>query len=487
MGIQQEIEGKVFSFLEQHHMIDPHDHIVMGVSGGADSVCLFFVLMEYAKHIPLRLSVVHVNHNLRPDAGEDAKYVEELCREYDIPFYLTEADVKGYASEEKCSEEDAGRRIRYEAFRRTAEKSGANKIAVAHNCNDRAETMLFHLFRGSGLKGLCGILPVRQGIIRPLLCLERDEIENYLTERQIVWRTDSTNGSDEYARNRIRRNVLPYVEQELVRGCVGHMAQTADILMETERYMQRQTQAAYAECVKVKGQGFEISIKHFKDHHPAIQKRLLQQLSEELSPTGKDIFAVHIRELISLFEKVGNRSVDLPMGIRGVRCYENVRLEKRQDRERENFHYIITKEDLTEKKNVSLELGKHGTLQLSVLLRLQCEEVPQNQCTKWFNYDKIEESLSIRNRESGDFLSIADGKGGIVHKSVKDHMIAQKIPRETRNNIPLLAEGRHVLWVIGGRSSEYYKVDENTEHILQVQLMGNCDGSKMEDKNGRAY
>ena len=477
----------MFSFLEQHHMIDPHDHIVLGVSGGADSVCLFFVLLEYAKRIPLRLSVVHVNHNLRPDALEDARYVEELCRENDIPFYLTEADVKGYAFEEKCSEEDAGRRIRYEAFRRAAETSGGNKIAVAHNCNDRAETMLFHLFRGSGLKGLCGILPMRQGIIRPLLCLERDEIESYLTERGIVWRTDSTNGSDEYARNRIRHNILPYVERELVQGCVGHMAQTADILIETERYMQLQTQAAKAECVKARENGFDISAKLFNAYHPAIQKRLLQMLAVELSPTGKDILSVHIRELISLFETERNRSVDLPMGIRGVRSYENVRLEKRQECERESIHFFISREDLIDEKTISLDLGKQGILEFSVFLKPQYEEVPQNQCTKWFNYDKIKESLSIRTRESGDFLSIADGKGGIVHKSVKDHMIAQKILREDRDNIPLLAEGRHVLWVIGGRISEYYKVDEKTERILQVQLKRSCVSSKTEDKNGRAY
>lgn len=477
----------MFSFLEQHHMIDPHDHIVMGVSGGADSVCLFLVLLEYAKRTPLRLSVVHVDHNLRPDALEDAKYVEELCREHDIPFYLTEADVKGYASGEKCSEEDAGRRIRYEAFRKTAEESGANKIAVAHNCNDRAETMLFHLFRGSGLKGLCGILPVRQEIIRPLLCLERDEIENYLTERQIVWRTDSTNRSDEYARNRIRHNLLPYVERELVQGCVGHMAQTADILMETEHYIQQQTQAAKAECVKRKEMGFEISVKLFEKHHPAIQKRLLQLLTEELSPTGKDILSVHIRGLMTLFDTVGNRSVDLPMGICGVRSYEYVRLERRQECERDSIYFSVSKKDLDHKGNLSFELGKQGILELSVFLKPQCEEVPTNQCTKWFSYDKIEESLSIRGRESGDFLSIADGKGGIAHKSVKDYMIAQKIPRDDRDNILLLAEGRHVIWIIGGRISEYYKVDGNTERILQVRLKENYVGSKAEDKNGRAY
>ena len=176
----------MFSYLERHQMIRPHDHVVLGVSGGADSVCLLFLLLEYAGKVPLELSVVHVDHGIRPDAAQDAAYVEKLCGERNLPFYLVRADVKGYAEREKCSEEDAGRRLRYEAFCRTAEETGADRIAVAHNCNDRAETMLFHLFRGSGLKGLCGIRPVRREIIRPLLCLEREEIEAYLTERRIV-------------------------------------------------------------------------------------------------------------------------------------------------------------------------------------------------------------------------------------------------------------------------------------------------------------
>ena len=134
-------------------MLVPQDKIVLGVSGGADSVCLFRLLLSYAERIPLSLGVVHVNHGIRPDAAEDARYVEELCRKNGIPFFLTEADVRSLARKEKCSEEDAGRRVRYEAFARAATELGGAKLAVAHNSNDNAETMLFHLFRGSGIKG----------------------------------------------------------------------------------------------------------------------------------------------------------------------------------------------------------------------------------------------------------------------------------------------------------------------------------------------
>jgi len=483
MRIQQTTEEKVFSFLEQHHMICPHDHIVLGVSGGADSVCLLFVLLEYAKRVPLKLSAVHVNHGIRSDAAQDAGYVERLCREQGISFYLIEANVRDYADRRKCSEEDAGRRLRYEAFHEIAKKAGADKIAVAHNCNDRAETMLFHLFRGSGLKGLCGIYPVRQEIIRPLLCLERTEIEDYLTKRQIVWCTDSTNGTDDYARNRIRHHVLPYVEKELVRGCVLHMAQTADILAETEEYMCRQTQEARVSCVRESKERFELSVEPFCRLHPAIQKRLLLMLAEELSPTGKDILSVHIAELLALFEGTGNGRVNLPMNIVAVRSYTKVILGKNKKYVRPSLGISVPGEWLTVQGGFRVELNEMEILEFTLLSGIQYEEVPRNQYTKWFDYDKIKESVCVRYRETGDFLSIADGSGKIIHKSLKDYMITEKIPREDREGIPLLTEGSHVLWIIGGRISEFYKVKRDTKRILQVQLKKGCSGSETEDEN----
>ncbi|MCM1216663.1 MAG: tRNA lysidine(34) synthetase TilS [Lachnospiraceae bacterium] len=483
MDIRRNTEEKVFSYLERHHMISPHDHVILGVSGGADSVCLLFVLLEYVKRTPFQLSVVHVDHGIRPDAGEDAGYVEELCRKQGIPFYLVEADVKGCARREKCSEEDAGRRLRYEAFRRIAEETGAEKVAVAHNCNDRAETMLFHLFRGSGLKGLCGIRPVRREIIRPLLCLERREIEDYLTARRIAWRTDSTNETDDHARNRIRHHIFPYVEQEIVRGCAAHMAQTADILAETEEYMEQQARLAGESCVRKEEGRFEISVEAFRRLHPAIQKRLLHLLAEELSPTGKDILAVHIEAMRSLFEGTGSRRVSLPMEIEAIRSYTKVILGKNREYARPPLGYVVSREQLSETKGCRVDLDGRGMLEFTLLSGGQYEEVPRNRYTKWFDHDKIKESICVRYRETGDFLSIAGEQGQIVHKSLKEHMIGEKIPREDRESVPLLTEGSHVLWVVGGRISEYYKVNRNTKRILQVQLKQGSHGGETEDED----
>jgi len=240
------LEKKVFSYIDEYQMLLPGERVVAGISGGADSVCLLFVLMEWKRQFGLEPFVVHVNHGIRKEAAEDAHFVEELCGRLNIPFYLRVADIPGIAEESKCSEEEAGRNFRYKAFEEVAREVGAAKIAVAHNLNDRGETMLFNLFRGSGLKGLTGIAPVRDEIIRPLLCVSRGEIEHYLAEIHQDYCHDMTNEGDDYTRNRIRHHILNYAEQEIAPGCVQRMGQTADILAETENYLQQQTKDAWS-------------------------------------------------------------------------------------------------------------------------------------------------------------------------------------------------------------------------------------------------
>lgn len=436
--------------MEKHNMIQPGDHLILGVSGGADSVCLLFLLLEYRKRVPVRLTVVHVNHGIRGKAaGEDAAFVEKLCEEQDVPFRLVSVDVPAFAAREKCSEEDAGRRLRYRAFREAMEELDGNKIAVAHNAQDRAETMLLHLFRGSGLKGLCGIEAVRGSIIRPLLCLERDEIEDYLKACGICWQNDYTNEEDEYTRNRIRHHILPLAEREVSAGVVSHMCRAADILSETEDYLRQQTEDALRSCVTRGRERLEIVADDFLKYHPAIRKRILLRLLEEISPTGKDISALHVGDALSLVEKEGNRSIDLPYDICVRREYGRVFISRKQ-------------------KETQRELPE---LDYSEIFLINGEEVPKNKYTKWFDYAKMKESPTLRFRQTGDYLTLSDGKGGMIHKSLKDYMVTEKIPRELRDRIPVLAEGSHVIWLIGYRISEYYKVDGNTEHVLQVRLI----------------
>ncbi len=461
MNRQEKTEEKVFSYMGKYNMVQPGDKLILGVSGGADSICLLFLLLKYREQKEFDMVVVHVNHGLRGVAAEsDCRYVEDICREKGITFYPVTGDMRALAAAEKCSQEDAGRRLRYRAFQAAKEELGGTKIAVAHNGNDLAETMLHHLFRGSGIKGLCGIEPVRGEIIRPLLCLEREEIEDYLREREISWCTDSTNNEDEYTRNRIRHHLLPWAEREVSEKSVSHMCRTAALLSETENYLRVQTEEARAGCVR----GNRIGIEKFKILHPVLQKRLLLAVMEELSPTGKDIGRVHIEDVLTLFEREGNRSICLPFGIQFRREYDSVVFRG------------------AEKEQSQAELPE---LKFSEVFLQNQEEVPRNQCTKCFDYDKIKKPPVVRFRQTGDYLTLSDGKGNMIHKSLKEYMVNEKIPKEMRDSIPVLAEENHILWLIGYRISEYYKVDRNTKRVLQVELIGDCvDHKRTEEKNG---
>ena len=499
------IEQKVKKFMDEHHMLESGDRVVAGVSGGADSVCLLFVLLKIREQIPFSLHVVHVNHGIRREAGEDAAYVEQLCSRFGLPFTLVKEKVKERAAAEKRSEEEMGRLVRYEAFEKVLKEVGANKIAVAHNSNDQAETVLFHLFRGSGLSGLCGIKPVRDHIIRPILCLERKEIEQYLGEKKIAYCRDATNEEDDYTRNRIRHHILPYAEQEIAQGCVSHMAQTAAMLSETEAYLERRTRDARALVVRTipvnssahqtqghnaskEAIGFRISCSGFLAVDTVIGKRLIYRLLRELSPGGRDMTYVHVQDVMELLTREGNRQIHLPYGIVAQRQYDQVQLERWMDGisgAADEPFVTIGHQDLLSGRPITMELGSY-TMYLQIFFNKNYKDIPENRYTKWFDYDKIKERLTIRTRRTGDFLSIRGASAEMIHKSVKDYMVTEKIPRQDRDKILLLTEGNHVLWIVGHRISEYYKISKNTKRILQVQLIrGDCKYSETEENNGR--
>ena len=474
-------------------MLQPGDRVVAGISGGADSVCLLFLLLAYAKKVPITLAVVHINHGIRSEAGEDASFVENLCRRLEIPFYLRKVDVRALAAKQKCSEEDAGRRARYEAFSQVAEELSANKIAVAHNANDCSETMLFHLFRGTGVRGLAGILPVRGNIIRPLLCLERKEIEAYLQKRGISFCLDGTNEKDDYTRNRIRHHILPYAEREIVSGCVSHMTQTAAMMSVVEDYLSRQTNEAMESCVHreytqtaeacnqanhsmQESTGdqlwqIRIDLDSFCGLHSVIQDRIILQSLKELTPHQKDISAVHVRLIMDLCEGDSGRRASLPFGIVGIREYKELILSRQDPNAMAKLPEKTISLALLQGGSYVLSLDEQSRLVLSVLPYKKFEDVPQNQYTKWFDYDKIKKSLELRGRKQGDFLIIRNGADGISHKTLKQYMITEKIPLKQRDRIWVLAEENHILWLIGYRISEYYKITDDTTRILQVQFI----------------
>ena len=536
MKSMDNIVKKVWEYSESLGMLEAGDRILTGVSGGADSVCLLFLLHEIQKRIPISLRVVHVCHGIRKEAGEDAEYVKSLCEKLEIPFEREDVDVPALAKREGLSEEEAGRRARYEIFEAKAKKwlgetrlervttesmestSGSTKptaegmeptvtygrvkIALAHHAGDRAETLLFNLFRGSGLKGLASIPPMRETkaagvmVIRPLLCLTREEIEEYLADQEIAYCQDATNAGDEYARNRIRHHILPYAEEEICHGATAHLNQAAELLAETEEYLRQQTDAARKECVSsfdgqlkvqfeglLEGQSKEnskelrITCDSFARFPALIQKRLLLELLLELSPGAKDIGAVHVEMVRKLFSGESGREADLPFGIHARREYDHVILERNAGEEaQENgaSSELIEKEqmiplsELSEKGSLTISWGE-DSFQFRSFPYEKKDQIPENTYTKWFDYDKIKNTLSIRTRRPGDYLMIRGGDGRPVRKRLKEYFITEKFPRRDRETLPLLVEEGQVLWITGHRISEAYKVEECTKTILQVE------------------
>lgn len=499
--------NKVRKFIKKHCMIEEGDLVAAGVSGGADSVCLLHLLWRLRKEIPYRLIAVHVNHLVRADAAQDAAYVENICKKMDIPYFLKEVDMDGYAKTQRLSSEEAGRILRYQAFEEVLaeQRSGKERcrIAVAHNADDRAETMLFHLFRGSGMKGIRSIQPVRESVIRPVLCLERKEIEGYLRENQIAYCTDSTNEEDTYTRNKIRHHILPYARQEICQGAVAHMSELADILSDTEEYLEEQTRHLYEALVEVygddkaadvspdgqhrKGCGLRIQKDKLLSEHPVMVGRVLLYCLEQMIPHRKDITRQHIADLTELMYKEGSKELSLPCGVKAYKEYGILYLVKRDAQDREDL--LITGQDESShavyeiKPPMEIQIPGSGDFTFTLCepdsdlyQRIFCDKeqnIPENRYTKWFDYDKITTSLLLRTRRQGDYLTI---DSSLRTKSVKQYMINEKIPKIQRGSMYLLADGAHVMWIPGYRISQYYKVDESTKRILQVSIRGGRNG-----------
>lgn len=456
---------RVRAFAEKYQMIRPGDRIVAGISGGADSVCLLFLLRELCREKGAELFAVHVNHGLRgAEAGEDETYVRKLCGELKVPLRVFSFDVRGRSREEHLTLEEAGRLCRYEAFEKEAERIGGTRIAVAHHAGDQAETVLFQLFRGSGLRGLAGIRPVRDNVIRPLLCTGREEIEAWLTERGIEWRTDSTNLTTDYTRNRIRGEILKTARENINAGAVRHVAEAAAELWEVEAFLERKTEEAYRICVRQEAGARFLFDRAFGMQEPLIGDRVLRRCMEELGGL-KDVERVHIELIRELFSKQVSSALSLPNGRSARRDYGGVRI---CGRTLEPAAEPIEAGALVPEIPGSVEIrGKIWTFTLETAEK--SEIIPQKTYTKWFDYDRIKQCPEIRGRQPRDYLEINRAHG---RKKLKAYLIDEKVPAREREQLLLLADGAHIVWIPGYRISEAYKVTEDTKTILKVQISG---------------
>ena len=322
--MQEKTIEKVRNFISSNQMLQNGILVIAGVSGGADSMTMLDILWKLREETGFSLQAVHVNHGIRgEEADRDEKIVEAFCKEQGIPFKIYRYDVPALSRKWKMGHEETGRKVRQEAFASEKTKNsqkGYRRMvtAVAHNQNDLAETMIHHLARGTGLRGLAAIKPVTDQMIRPLLCLDRKEIDNYVKERQISFAVDSSNLEDGYTRNRIRRHILPLLEQEVNEKAIEHMAETAGILSQVDAFMEKQTESLLRQYARIQADRIFIEDKFFQKEE-ILQTYGIRQSLSWICGSSKDITSVHVHMVQKLYRSGTGKRSDLPYDTEALR------------------------------------------------------------------------------------------------------------------------------------------------------------------------
>ena len=416
--------NKIKAFAEKYDML-PKGVILAAVSGGADSMCLLSVLHELSKAMDFKVEAAHYNHNLRGEESDrDETFVRSECERMNIPCHVGSGDVSLWAKSHGCGLEEAGRKLRYEFFYKTAKEIGASRIATAHNADDNCETVIMNITRGTGLKGLCGIPPKRDMIVRPLLILTRSEIEEYLSNNSIPHIEDSSNSSDDYTRNKLRHHVIP-VLKEINPDFSGAVANLVRLVSEDRDYLE-------AQADKLINDMEYISVSAIASQPDAIASRVIRKLSKtELSSQQTEA----VLQLIRSPSPSGK--ISLP-GCTAIREYDTLR-------------FVTETEAAVGFEPFLLYDGFDAHIP-ALGVRFQCKkEIYSEIIHKSFNslLFKIEGlcgKIAVRPRASGDQMTIS---GRNVTKSLKKLMIENRIPQSKRELIPVFCDDEGVIGVMG--------------------------------------
>lgn len=305
---------KVLETIKKYNLIEDGDKLVLGVSGGPDSISMLNILNDIRNdnnlHMKFDIIVAHVNHMIREEAIEDEKFVEDFCQKIGVPFYSKSIDVQKIANNKKIGTEEAGRNARYEFFDEILEKTNSKKIAIAHNKNDKVETMIMNMLRGSGIAGLKGIEPIKNNkYIRPLIECERFEIEQYCKEKNIEARIDRTNFENVYTRNKVRNVVIPYIKQEFNPNIIQTMDRLSELVKEEDEYLENTVKSKYKELiVEEQEKQLVMDLKGFNKQEKVIKSRLLLYTISRLFGSTNGIEKIHIEDVIKLCENnIGNK------------------------------------------------------------------------------------------------------------------------------------------------------------------------------------
>ncbi len=498
MDITEKVERLVSATLEYEIGIKENSCIILGLSGGADSVCLFDVLLSLADQKKFKVIAVHVNHKIRGKAADDdADFVKKMCESRNVKCEVFTYDCEKLAKETRLSTEEMGRKLRYGAFYKVAEKIRIEEkpsevfIATAHNLNDQAETVLMRIVRGTGVEGLSGIHYIRSvennKIIRPLLDVKREDIERYCEKKNLEYATDETNAEAIYTRNKIRLKVIPMLE-ELNLNVTDALARLAQIAREDRDYFASETKKVFEEAAFMHD-SILFNRERLVNLHPAVRRRVLKRAFEELGLT-QGMTALHLEAMEQIvFSGATSASTNLPRGFSMANSYGEIRIFKSDEYSLGHYSDEILKENLKitivrdrDRLSGIKDFSNNGNKRFAAFslkkLMDAIFDIEAAESGKVDESDDLVRFLQVRTRRSGDYICPLGMKGS---KKLQDLFTDEKVYKEQRDNVPLVCIGSEVLWVIGddvsgqntgmrrGRINGKYKVEVNSEEVALLE------------------
>jgi tRNA(Ile)-lysidine synthase len=465
---QKSLEQRVLGFIQQHQLISG-GKLVVAVSGGPDSVCLVHILAKLQKELKVSLHVAHLNHQLRGAESEaDAQYVSDLARQLDIPATIEGREVKGYQKQQHLSLEEAAREVRYSFLAEVAKTIGAKRVAVGHTRNDHIETILMHLIRGTGTRGLHGLQPCSEWksktasttIIRPLLEVSREETEDYCQSHGLKPRTDASNISLSPLRNRIRHQLLPLLESYNP-GIAQALLRTGQIAGDDIAFLDKEVARLWDEVAQEDEKAIVLDKKRFDQLPPALKRYLLRAAVEKRLGSAKDIEMRHIEEMMSALNKAAGKRLSLPGGLTFSIEYDRYLLAS--DPATLSPLPILGGEFQLKIPGETLLLGWH--IKAAVINREGMTE--NDNFIAYLDLDKTGDKLLVRGRRVGDrFQPLGLSKP----KKVNEFMIDAKIPCTWRQRVPIVCSPEQIVWVVGWRIDERAKVSEDTKRVLRLEF-----------------
>ncbi|WP_231169882.1 tRNA lysidine(34) synthetase TilS [Clostridium botulinum] len=455
---------KVIHTIKQNNMFEVGDKVVVAVSGGPDSICLLHILYKLKEKIGISIVAAHINHCLRgEEADKDEEYVRKFCENLNIQCFVKKEDVHKISKDRGISCEMAGREVRYDFFSEVLNNVRANKIAVAHNANDQAETILMRMLRGTGLEGLIGIRAVRDNIfVRPIIDITRDEIEDYCYVNNLNPRIDKTNLENIYTRNKIRLELIPYIQKNFNSDVIEVLNRFSNTVKIDNDYLNKVSLEKYNKYCK--GEKDKVIIKEevFKEHE-AILTRVIRMALKELKGNLNNFDKGHIYDIIDIQKKSTGKFIMLPKNIRVLNNYGDINLYKNNnkiniDKGKQEYNLVINKENI-------LDNGLKITL--DIINNVEDTKFDKSSLIKYFDYDKINRDIKLRYRNNGDKFVPLGMKGT---KKLKDLFINLKIPKEKRDIIPLIVFDDEISWIVGYRISDKFKINKNTKRILKIKI-----------------